>query len=270
MHRLVVLLAIGCGAATPAAAPPPACPRPIDGLAPLIAPGAVLLLGEVHGTAESPRFLGDVACHAARRAPVTVALEIPHDEQARLDAFLADPASSREALLAGPFWGVRDGRSSVAMLELLERLRAERAAGLDVAVLAFDQGDGPRPPGTRDQGMAARIAAAIEASPGRTVLVYAGNVHTRRSRGVRWDPEFEPAGAALAARGVALVSLDVARHGGSFWACVPDQAGRTRCGAHDRDVEPVDRIWYVRLAALDGYDGEYVVGPTTASPPARR
>jgi hypothetical protein len=268
--RLAWLVAIGCGAPRAAApAAPPPCPRAIDGLGPLIEPGAVLLLGEVHGTVESPRFLGDAACLAARRAPVTVALEIPEDEQPRLDAFLADPASSRDALLAGDFWGVRDGRSSLAMLDLLERLRAERAAGLDVAVLAFDQGDGPRPPGTRDQGMAARIAAAIEAAPGRTFLVYAGNVHTARSRGVRWDPAFEPAGYALAARGVALVSLDVGRHGGGFWACVPDQAGRTRCGDHDRPAEPVDRIWYVELAAIDGYDGTYVVGPTSASPPAR-
>ena len=40
------------------------CP-PIEGLEPLLAPGKILLLGELHGTEESPAFALDVACHAA-------------------------------------------------------------------------------------------------------------------------------------------------------------------------------------------------------------
>ncbi|HTQ81108.1 MAG TPA: hypothetical protein VMM92_14000, partial [Thermoanaerobaculia bacterium] len=110
--------------------PPPQCPA-IAGLAPLLAPGHGLLLGEVHGTVESPAFLANAVCLALQAGrSVTVALEIPLQEEARFEAYLgsAGSAADRTALLAGAFWQdpYQDGRRSQAMLALLESLRRLR------------------------------------------------------------------------------------------------------------------------------------------------
>jgi len=128
---LLALLAVLAPAPSLLAAPaPPACP-PIEGLAPLLAAGHGLLLGEMYGTVESPAFLANVVCLAIQAGrPVTVALEIPFQEEARITAYLgsAGAAADRKALLGGPFWqdAYQDGRRSEAMLALLESLRRLR------------------------------------------------------------------------------------------------------------------------------------------------
>jgi hypothetical protein len=90
------------------------CP-PIEGSQPLLRPGNILLLGEIHGTVESPMFMLDMVCHAARSdLAVIVGLELPLAEQVRVDAFLdsQDSESDRTALLAGSSWqaSYQDGR----------------------------------------------------------------------------------------------------------------------------------------------------------------
>ncbi|MGV6492816.1 hypothetical protein ACTUVK_003020 [Stenotrophomonas rhizophila] len=92
----------------------------------------LVLVGELHGTVETPALVGELACAAAADAtPVTVALEMDPTEQARIDAYLASAgtAADRSALLAGRFWTrtMQDGRSSVAMAALIERLRSLRS-----------------------------------------------------------------------------------------------------------------------------------------------
>jgi hypothetical protein len=73
----VLSLGTGCawrpGPATASLVAAPAC-RESPRLDSLLAPGAVLLLGEMHGTAESPAFLANAACLGLRPGrPVTVA-----------------------------------------------------------------------------------------------------------------------------------------------------------------------------------------------------
>ena len=80
---------------------------PIDGIQPLLKPGRILLLGEIHGTTESPAFALDVACHAAHsELPVIVGLELRSELQSGVDAFLDSEGSEedRSALLSGPQW----------------------------------------------------------------------------------------------------------------------------------------------------------------------
>ena len=72
----------------------PVC-QAIPGLDSLLATTPVLWLGEMHGTVESPAFVSNAACLALRgERPVTVALEIPAEERARVDAFLASRGCS--------------------------------------------------------------------------------------------------------------------------------------------------------------------------------
>ena len=94
----------------------------------VLRPGTRLLLGETHGNAQTPRFVADLACMAARQGgAVRIGLEIPVEEDARIKGFLASAGtvSDRDALLKGPFWidSFQDGRRSEAMLDLLQFLR---------------------------------------------------------------------------------------------------------------------------------------------------
>ena len=70
------------------------CPE-VPGLAPLLKPGHVVLLGEMHGTNESPQFLSDALCVALQNShSVTVGLELPFSETERADAFLESSGRS--------------------------------------------------------------------------------------------------------------------------------------------------------------------------------
>ncbi len=76
----------------------------LDAIDAQLAPGRVVIFGELHGTMEVPRFVALAAERAATRGPVTVALELPDDLQPGVDAFLAaaDDASGRAARWPGP------------------------------------------------------------------------------------------------------------------------------------------------------------------------
>ena len=211
MRKAVLSVALAAAAAVagaaPRTAPPPssACPG-VPGLADLLRPGAVLFLGEMHGSVESPEFVAGAAC-AVRAAglPLLVALELPLEEGERIDAFLASAGApaDREALLAGPFWRdpYQDGRRSAAMAGLLESLRALRHERGGVSVALFDSVVQPSTGHARDEEMARRLVAAALASPrDAVVIVLAGNVHTRTLAGVPWDAGYRPMAYLASAR----------------------------------------------------------------------
>jgi hypothetical protein len=272
---------IGCGSSHPA---PPAQPAAsfacgkIAGEETLTAP--LVLIGDIHGTREIPAAFGDLVCHAAsahRGQTILAGLEIPIDEQAAIDTFLtsAGDAAATPALLAGDFWrrDYQDGRSSEAMLSLLGELRRQKKAGLRIVVRGID----PKrydSPGDRDAGMAANVEAAINAVHPAQTLVLTGNVHTWTLNGYPWDTkaDYVPMGAHLRARHADLIALDVKNLGGSAWMCT--SADPKECGPHDlRRREPHGPTPRVELApagaATLGYDGALLLGPVTASPPAR-
>jgi len=95
-----------------------------------------LILGEIHGTKEIPALVADAACAISRTRPVVVALEIHTRAQADIDAYLASDGgeAARNLLLDGPAWAIRtaDGRSSQAMLDLIETLRVLRQEGAPI------------------------------------------------------------------------------------------------------------------------------------------
>jgi hypothetical protein len=265
MRAFVMLLAIGvlaCRSSTPQRF---SCDRSVPGLDAHLARGKLLWFGEMHGTAESPRFVVDAACHAARLGRVQLGLEVPGAEQARIDAFLRSDGSpaARTALLAGPFWDVRDGRSSEAMFDLVDRTRRLRASGATIDIVAFD---GP----ARDRDAAMADVVAKTRDPEAIFIGLSGNVHSRRTKGTSWDPEYVALVAHLVARGLPITTWNVSANGGSFWGCVskgPDD--EPTCGEHPNSGSETGDPWTLGPARDESHDGVYRVGPTTASPPAR-
>ena len=153
------------------------CGVPILGLGKLARAGNVLLLGELHGTQQVPHFVAQSACQIATQGmPVTVGLEVPDVNQARLEAFVASAGGSWDwaKLMESPFWRspYPDGRNSEAVAYLLEALRKLRSQGLDVSVFAYD-----RPP---LEGEAREEVMARTVLRGGPALLQAGDAGAQR------------------------------------------------------------------------------------------
>jgi len=291
-YRWLVLLtaALGCVCARQAGrtpSPEAACAtrpshRAIAGIDSLLRPGNILVFGEGHGMAQGPAFLSDVVCAGTRAGvPVVLALEIPVTEQPRIDAFLtsAGTAEDRARLLDGPFWTkVDDGRTSVAMVRLLEDVRAGVSAGARTVVVAFDVGsDVPTESwwGRRDRLMADALGSKREKHPRAATVVLVGSVHASRARGVPWDSAYAPMVHLLAARVASerLWNFRMSHEGGSAWQCreAPSPAARTLCQAYTVRPEPGAPPWTVVVAPerSDGaWSGHWGLGPVVASEPA--
>lgn len=253
------------------------CGAPIIGLPAEVKPGGVLLLGELHGTQEVPRFVAQGACQTASNGtPVTVGLELPVENQQRVATFIRSTGSEDAwlKLMEAPFWRnpYQDGRSSEAMANLLEQLRQLRAQGLDVEVFAFDH------PGLKGQkhedAMAATVLSQVRQTPGRFFLVVSGNVHPRTTQGVPWDASYRPMGLLLSRQLENVVALDMAYNSGSAWLCAVEGAKQElECGVRPtRGKDNGDRFFVHRFDKPNeaGYHGIFYVGPVTASLPAVR
>ena len=281
----VVLMGVvhGCAGAhsgpEPATAfetPAPACTEFAAIPKELREPGSLLLFGEIHGTQELPSFFGEAVCTAATSGlPVEVGLELPETEQARFDSFLASPGGSSdvEALIAAPFWSrdFQDGRSSQAMVALLERLRRLRAPGLPIHVFPFDIDPG-EDAADRDGKMASNLAAHARAHSEALTMVLVGEVHAWKTKGSPWDPGFLPMGWHLTEARLHVRSLGRSTPAGLAWVCsggLPSDCGPGETRA--TQALPSGRTAGIELLPQPsprGYDGLYGTPSLTTSPPA--
>jgi len=283
VQTLVVSGLAGCSSranqpvALPSAPPSPAaCGASIPGQETLAAP--IVLLGETHGTTEIPAFFGQMACHAAeqrREQTILVGLEIPRSAQAAIDAFLGSDGGSqaRKAVLEPKFWQreYQDGRSSKAMLDLLDELYRFRASGLKLVVRGIDLPEGESAD-QRDARMAEAIAGAVETVRPAQTLVLVGDVHSRMLKGYPWDPaaDYLPMGAHMRAKYDEAIGLHVRSAGGTAWMC----SMAAECGAHEfpsREITGETPRIALNPEALEktGWSGTLFIGKITASPPAR-
>lgn len=237
--------------------------RKVAGLDTLLQPSSVVLVGEMHGTQEMPAAVSEIVCQAlAAKLQVTLALELPQDDQALLDAYLASAgtAADRAAFLTSPFWSSphQDGRASTAMLRLIDDSRRRKQAGQDLRVVLLDR---PQAMQQRDRVMAERLAGAVEAAPDRFFVALMGNLHNRVSQGSGRVGER----TAQAVPTVALTSLLATYTGGSAWVCMEDG-----CGSHDLAGRPSDAVApSVTFGSQSPhYDGTLFVGAITAAAPA--
>lgn len=254
------------------------CGEDVRGLAGLLRPGLTLLVGEQLGTRQTPEVVGHVVCQTAQLGlPVALGLSIPRNEQERLERYLASPGApaDQDALLEGRFWHrpYQDGRSSRAIFDLIDRVRAMRAAGLRVTLVAYDTNTAHA--SARDTEQARVWLERRKASPREVHIVLAGNTHTRLVQGTPWDKDFTPMGYYLK-DDPGLVVLELSYAQGTRWGCDLDRAGKLACGfvgATPSDTVaalPGQSPYIRRLKALteEGFHGLLYVGELSPSLPA--
>jgi hypothetical protein len=137
----------------------------------------------MHGTSESPALFRDLVCSAtSSKRPVVVGIERSTGEQAATDTFLspAHHQAARQALLAERGWSNCDGRSSRAMLTLLESLRALKLKGRISEVVAFADSRPGESPAAGEQRMASALIAVSDRHPGALLLALVGNLHASK------------------------------------------------------------------------------------------
>ena len=80
--------------------------------------GGSSVVGEQHGTNETPSTFANLVCLASKGRPVVVAVEQPTGEQAAIDAYLMSDGGrvAEAAFLKSAIWTnkFKDGRSSQA------------------------------------------------------------------------------------------------------------------------------------------------------------
>lgn len=249
-----------------------ACAPPAGTTLILDRPERVIVLGETHGTTEGPAAFGEIACAAAEKGPVTVALEYPDLLQPALNAFLAasDDEAAREALRGSLLTTARfqDGRTSQAMLDLLLRVRQLKLQGHDVTLYAAIPSE-PRTAPSLGQAwgelaMAYGLSVAAYDRPDAKILFLVGSFHARKTARADRPHLGLPAVAHLPA--LETLSLYLAGQGGNAWTCMDED-----CAPHERSSDDAEQPTGISLRPHDdgAFDGFLAVGPTTASPPLR-
>ncbi|RKH39390.1 hypothetical protein [Corallococcus sicarius] len=251
------------------------CGQAIIGLKKRVQPGGVMLLGELHGTQEVPRFIAQSVCQLVTSGmPVSVGLELPVENEARVKHFLQSQGQEADwlQLMEAPFWHspYPDGRGSAAVANMLEQLRQLRALGLDVAVFVYDH---PKLTGQkREDALAATVLSHVKAAPARFHLVVSGNIHSRTAQGLPWAPAYQPMGRLLKEQLEDVIALDMAYDSGSAWICAADEVGRKLdCGVKATKGKDNGDRFFVHVwdaSNAEGYQGVFYVGRVNASEPA--
>jgi hypothetical protein len=243
------------------------------------AEGRVLFVGEVHGNTETPAAFARYVCAAASRAGSTlVLLELPpHHAPAIREAMASD--DPRTALLSGleAHWKTRDGRGSVAMLDMMGRLMSLAKTNPELSIEPFSLfllKEFTTPEETMawaaslsadqiqeqsEAGMAQEIRRR-SAGYDRTIVLV-GNVHAYLA--VRENSSVPSA----AMRVPGALSLRVVHDGGESWIHGKEKAGIHSLTALNPNAEPTNAMGLSARYAPH-FSGFLSVGPISASPPA--
>jgi hypothetical protein len=253
------------------------CGPAMVGLDNVLKLGAIVIVGELHGTNEIERSFGDLVCQAALTGiPVWVGLEIPIDEQAAVDAFFASAglAPDRRKLLEGSFWNgkSKDGRSSQAMLDLLDRVRLFQASSLKIHAVLFVP-SAYKDPISYEAELANNIISVREQHPDGRLIVLVGNAHGRSvNQSIQGGDRFPSMAGHLHKKYPDLITLNAEYAPGEAWTCQGQSTEKPECGAHatggiNRGDKPF--IALLKGPHADGYTDAFYVGHITASLPAK-
>jgi hypothetical protein len=252
VHRILMRLVLGAGLC-----------HPIEGVEKLLAPGRIVLVGEVHGTREMPRLFVDLVCHALKKGfDVVVGFEQPPSAGQGIQRYLSSSKESRvdRFRILEPRVPFGDGTASEAMMDAFESLRL--LANETKRMSAFGFVGGPESNG--NIGYADGIAAAHQAAPRAVVLALMGSYHNRLTR--EEDDGGAPVGLLLRQRGLDLKSVYVEFSAGSAYL-----RGVDGPGIHEPTALQLGggKPWVVLPAPSGAYDVFISVGKIHPSLPAK-
>lgn len=222
------------------------------------------LFGELHGTNETPLVVADHVCRLSTKRPVVLVLEIPRSEQAAIDRYLSSDGrrASRKQLIDSAFWAAdwQDGRASIAMFDLIDRVRELNTKGAKIAVVADDGFSGQ----DRDLVMSETLAASMREAPDAAVVGLFGNYHTGEIIGTRSNPDHQRIGYRLRSFDPLTVAVEPAR--GWAWLCSP------KCGISSagfmKAAPSTPSLRFVH-GERNGHDAVLILPRATPAPPAR-
>lgn len=240
--------------------------------------GRLLIVGETHGSNETPALVAALLAHIAQGRPVRLGLEITVGMRAPLQTYLhsSGNAQDKASLLQAEFWKSADGRSSKAMFQLIESARVLRSAGRDVDVFLMEPEYGDHATVARqggyvhvkEAGMAEAIRRELHDGDSRTfIIALMGNFHSRyNGKESLVLPSVGPSVIEQVASAKPYVVLPVARKGNA-WNCMDDG-----CAVHAFDSPKAPQNLPVFVTNVSVPSGPTVVKlwwpVVTASPPA--
>lgn len=193
----------------------------------------VVVFGETHGNSQTPRIFFDFVCQlATKSAPILVGIEMPPSS---VDAVRDAARHGRTHVFGDAFWArSRDGRSSAANLELIERLVRLESEGY-VRLVGFDK----RVTGKEDFGASSLSAIESTVHGGKQMekwVLLTGRGHSK------YDDDPSSLTYALINSGRSTNVVDVTFATGTTWACVMgecriQQTGNDECDSSIRSME---------------------------------
>jgi hypothetical protein len=229
----------------------------------------VITIGEIHGSEQGPGFAyGLTKLLVDQGQKPIVAIEFPVQDQDAINEYLL--TGNEEVLKTRTFFAaeIKDGRTSIAMALLLNRLRS-----LGVQVFCFDPGTN-LPGQERDEGMARNISAALFANPNSRLIVLTGNIHSSVSVGTPFDPSYRPMGFELGKIIGAdkIRSLNIRYYDGGVWACIGQASD---CRVHTWKGIPTNfseatkfqHYFLIEQEIFEGHHGTLFVRTLTPSSP---
>jgi hypothetical protein len=239
-------------------------------LIPAFASTELIIFGEQHGTNEIPLFVAEIVCALSAAKEVNLLLELNADQQRELTRFLDSRGSDadKRRFIDAVFRTKdqqHDGRTSVAMFELIDQARQLRRKGRKISVIFFapDPNEQNFDQSEYEADMARNIRAAVRTDSNVKNIALVGNFHSRRISDVG-GLKVVPAASLLSDLKVfSLVSSALA---GEAWQCRQDGCGVQQLNG---TTEPPKRGVRAFPTNMSGYDGVFSVGtPYTYSKPA--
>jgi hypothetical protein len=236
---MLALLATACGAQQPCARTP---------LDEHVERGRDLLIGEMHGTVESPELV---------RCLVLVALRDKHAEP--LVVSLEQIPSARD--MAGDVWKTNDGRSSIAMWDLAQFLFQQEKAGLLTVAFHMPEIQVTRPEDLPDAAAYEKLMGIPlrELAQKAQLIALVGNFHSSGKR--PGYATYDPAGVYVGESALHVRVDSVAP--GTMWNQMNGQYAKREGGGSFAGHEPNTLV----PDTLMGHDFVYLVSRLTASAP---
>ena len=254
-----------------------------------------IIIGESHGMKEPPAFIEALLCHSLSQGLNTgLALEFGN-ELGRYETYLKSEGSDADKAIFYDDWSWKgdftDGRSSEAMMKLIDKVRLQKLSGQKLRVTLF------RPEYLKSENYADRnsYSQAFEEESAKNIfdgsqnidktIVLVGNFHARRGRFEFKNISYEHMAQHMPPPNT--LTFNVVYRSGTSWSCrgpEPSDCKEYKIGgvvnpnsslgqsdefriiynADEDEIAPFAGVRYRK----NWYDGVVYVGSATASPPA--